>query len=67
MLVLTRHRDEVVVIDLRKHGLGLCKVTLVDIRDGYGGIKVRLGFDFPADVPVNRQEVFDVIEAEGKP
>lgn len=56
MLVLSRHKDEVVRI-----GEDIT-VTVVEIR----GDKVRLGFDGPADVPIHRQEVYEAIKREGE-
>lgn len=47
MLVLTRQRDEAIIIN------GNIKVTIVDIR----GDRVRLGIEAPKEVPVNREEV----------
>lgn len=54
MLVLSRERDETIVIgnDIR--------ITVVDIRGG----KVRLGIEAPRDVPVHRKEVADSIRRE---
>ena len=54
MLVLSRERDETIVIgnDIR--------ITVVDIRGG----KVRLGIEAPKDVPVHRKEVADLIRRE---
>ena len=54
MLVLSRKRDEAIVIgdDI--------KVYIVDIR----GDKVRLGIEAPSDVPVHRQEVYEAIQRE---
>lgn len=54
MLVLSRERDETIVIgdDIR--------ITVVDIRGG----KVRLGIEAPKDVPVHRKEVADSIRRE---
>jgi carbon storage regulator len=52
MLVLSRHRDESVII-----GDQLVTVTIVDIQ----GDKVKLGFDAARDVPIHRREVFDAI------
>lgn len=51
LLVLSRHRDEVIRIgdDI--------KVMVVDIR----GDKVRLGVDAPSNVPVHRDEVYRAI------
>ena len=51
MLVLSRHRDESIMIGDN------VVVTIVDIR----GDKVRLGIDAPQDIPVHRQEVYDAI------
>ena len=45
MLVLSRHRDESIMIGDE------IVVTIVDIR----GDKVRLGIDAPQDIPVHRQ------------
>ena len=54
MLVLSRHRDESIII-----GDDIV-ITVVDIR----GDKVRLGIVAPKDVPVHRQEVFDAIHGK---
>lgn len=54
MLVLSRHRDESIII-----GDNIV-VTIVDIR----GDKVRLGIDAPKDIPVHRQEVYKAIQQE---
>lgn len=54
MLVLSRQRDESIVI-----GDNIV-VTIVDIR----GDKVRLGIDAPTEVPVHRREVFEAIQRE---
>lgn len=51
MLVLSRHRDERIVIN------GNITITVVEIR----GDKVRLGIDAPKEIPVHRQEVADAI------
>ena len=56
MLVLSRHRDESIII-----GDDIV-VTIVDIR----GDKVRLGIDAPTDIPVHRQEVYDAIQRENR-
>ena len=55
MLVLSRHRDESIMI-----GDNIV-ITVVDVR----GDKVRLGIDAPTDIPVHRQEVYDAIQREG--
>jgi len=54
MLVLSRQRDEVIMIgdDI--------EITVVDIR----GEKVRLGINAPAHIPVHRREVYDAIKRE---
>ena len=54
MLVLSRHRDESIII-----GDDIV-ITIVDVR----GDKVRLGIDAPTDIPVHRQEVYDAIQRE---
>jgi carbon storage regulator len=52
MLVLSRHRNESIVIGDE------VVITIVDIR----GDKVRIGIQAPNDVPVHRQEVYDAIK-----
>jgi carbon storage regulator len=52
MLVLSRHRDESIVIG------DDVVITVVDIR----GDKVRLGIQAPQEVPVHRQEVYEAIK-----
>ena len=54
MLVLSRHRDESIMI-----GDDIV-ITIVDIR----GDKVRLGIDAPQEIPVHRQEVYEAIKRE---
>ena len=54
MLVLSRHRDESIMI-----GDNIV-ITIVDIR----GDKVRLGIQAPTNVPVHREEVFEAIKRE---
>src|ERR1700683_4174452 len=56
MLVLTRQRDETVIIgdDI--------EVTVVDIR----GDKVRLGINAPKRISVHRKEVYDQIRSENR-
>ena len=56
MLVLSRQRDESIVI-----GDNIV-ITIVDIR----GDKVRLGIQAPVEIPVHRQEVYDAIQRENK-
>ncbi|MCX6811081.1 MAG: carbon storage regulator CsrA [Candidatus Berkelbacteria bacterium] len=54
MLVLSRQRDETVIIgdDI--------EITIVDIR----GEKVRLGIQAPPHIPVHRKEVYEAIRRE---
>ncbi len=56
MLVLSRHRDESIMIG------DDVVVTIVDIR----GDKVRLGIEAPQDIPVHRQEVYEAIQRENQ-
>jgi carbon storage regulator len=56
MLVLSRQRDESIVI-----GDDIV-ITIVDIR----GDKVRLGIQAPVSIPVHRQEVYDAIRREAE-
>lgn len=54
MLVLSRQRDESIII-----GDDIV-ITIVDIR----GDKVRIGIQAPTEIPVHRQEVYDLIQRE---
>lgn len=54
MLVLSRHRDESIVIG------DDVVITIVDIRAD----KVRLGIEAPLAVPVHRKEVYEAIQRE---
>ena len=56
MLVLSRQRDESIIINDN------VVVTIVDIR----GDKVRLGIDAPGEIPVHRREVYDAIRRENR-
>ena len=53
MLVLTRKKDEAIVIDEQ------IKITIVEIR----GDKVRIGIEAPKEMPVHRSEVQAQIDA----
>lgn len=54
MLVLSRHRDETIMIgdDI--------EITIVDIK----GDKVRIGINAPREVQVHRKEVYESIKRE---
>ena len=56
MLVLSRQRDETIIIgdDI--------EITVVDIR----GDKVRLGVTAPKEISVHRKEVYDAIRRENR-
>jgi len=54
MLVLSRHRDEQIMIGDE------IIITVVEIR----GDKVRLGIEAPPDIPVHRLEVYERIKRE---
>lgn len=56
MLVLSRHRDEIVMIGDE------IQICIVDIK----GDKVRLGITAPDHVPVHRLEVYEKIQCERK-
>jgi carbon storage regulator len=55
MLVLTRKIGESFVVgdDI--------KITIIDV---IGGNKVRVGIDAPQEVPVYREEIYELIKAE---
>lgn len=57
MLVLSRHRDESIIIPVP--GGPRLRITVIDIR----GDKVRIGVEAPPDVPVNREEIQEQIDA----
>lgn len=52
MLVLSRQKDERIVIDNR------IVITVVDIR----GDKVRLGIEAPPEISVHRQEIQELLQ-----
>lgn len=56
MLVLSRKSNESIVINNN------ITVTVVEIR----GDKVRLGIVAPKEIPVHRQEVFDLIHGQAE-
>ena len=56
MLVLSRHRDEAIIINDN------IKIIIVSIQ----GDKVRLGIEAPKEISVHRQEVYEAINKEKK-
>ena len=54
MLVLSRKRDEQIVINDN------IIITVVEIR----GDKVRLGIEAPIEIPVHRREVYEAIQRQ---
>lgn len=56
MLVLTRRPGERIILS----GDGRTVVTIVEVR----GEAVRLGFDAPVSIAIDRQEIFDRKQAE---
>ena len=73
MLVLSRKRNQKILLDLNKltreeliamHARGelLFKVVVADMR----GDKVRLGVDAPKSIPVHRDEVYEAIQRKEK-
>lgn len=59
MLVLSRHRNEWIDIQI---GDQLVSICVVEIR----GDKTRLGIEAPKHVAVHRREVREAIERDGK-
>lgn len=56
MLVLSRKREEGIVID------GDIEIKIIDIEDG----RVRLGITAPKSKEIVRMELYDKVEAENK-
>lgn len=58
MLVLTRKKDEEIVIPVKVGDrVELIVVEIVEVR----GDKVRLGVSAPPEIPVHRREVYEAI------
>jgi carbon storage regulator len=57
MLVLTRHKDESIMVGED------VEITIVAVQ----GNKVRLGITAPKSVPVHRREVYETILRNKKP
>ena len=56
MLVLSRHRDEAIMIGDE------VEITIVDIR----GDKVRIGINAPSSITVHRREIYEAIRRENE-
>ena len=56
MLILTRKRDEVVLLGRP----AVIAISVVEIR----GDKVRLGFEAPDSLPIHRSEIYDRIDRQ---
>lgn len=54
MLVLSRRRDEVIMIG------DSIMIKIVEVR----GDKVRIGIDAPKETPVHRKEIYDAIKQQ---
>lgn len=63
MLVLSRKRQEAVVIGSSNGFERMLKVTVLDVSGG----RVKLGFDCDATVPVHRLEVWGKLYASAQP
>jgi len=59
MLVITRREGEEVVIGDPKNPIGVVRIASVK------GDRVRIAFDFPRDIEINRREIADQIAAQG--
>lgn len=57
MLVITRREGEEVVIGDPRNPIGVVRIASVK------GERVRIAFDFPREVEINRREVADQIAA----
>lgn len=60
MLILSRKVEEDVVIDLRRYGLDLIVVKVLENRSTH----IRLGFEAIKEIPIDRYEIFKSREAE---
>lgn len=54
MLILTRKKDESIIID------GKIEIKIVEIEDG----KIKIGIDAPKDIDIMRKELYERIENE---
>lgn len=60
MLIIGRHKQEQIIVDLRAHGLGLLTIANV----GKNGTSTRIGIECDRKIAVHRKEVFDKIEGK---
>jgi carbon storage regulator len=58
MLVITRREGEEVVIGDPKSPMGVVRIASVK------GERVRIAFDFPRDIQINRREIADQIASQ---
>ncbi|MFO0833569.1 MAG: carbon storage regulator [Phycisphaerales bacterium] len=58
MLVITRREGEEVVIGDPRNPIGIVRIASVK------GERVRVAFDFPREVEINRREIADQIAAQ---
>jgi carbon storage regulator len=58
MLVITRREGEEVVIGDPRNPIGVVRIASVK------GERVRIAFDFPRDVEINRREIADQIVSQ---
>jgi carbon storage regulator len=58
MLVITRREGEEVVIGDPKSPIGVVRIASVK------GERVRIAFDFPRDIQINRREIADQIASQ---
>ncbi len=58
MLVLSRNRDEVIIIEGRD---GPIRIKIVEAY-----CKVKIGIEAPRSVEVHREEIYEAIKREGK-
>jgi carbon storage regulator len=63
MLVLSRKKEESVVVGGSNGFERMLKVTVLEIQGG----RVRLGFEVNRNLPVHRSEVWERIRAGGRP
>ena len=56
MLILSRKKDESIIIDEKIH------ISIVDIK----GDQVKIGINAPKEVKIYRQEVYEAIQRENR-